>query len=82
MSKLHINPRVAQLAKMLSEKTGTDFRVLRTPEGIKPVRYALRAKSSAGEWTFFHRGANAALMVLYLATMLDMIDMGFVPVKK
>jgi hypothetical protein len=71
------------LAQQLSEKTGADFFVLRgrTPDGM---RYALKArlKGTGIFWTFQGgRPVKLAEITRWLASICDMVNMGFICVK-
>lgn len=88
---MHRRSFVDVLAKMLSERTGTKFTVLRVPmqiDGKMVWRYALNAERGE-HMRFFFFGAqmgdryhNINDMKRTLATLVDMIDMGFLPVVK
>ena len=77
---------VDDLATYLSVATGTTWGVLRTkaPSG-KSYRYSLVAQKRHGSQIFQHvfaRDKNVGEMKMLIATLLDMINMGFIPARE
>lgn len=84
---------VDQLAENLSAMTGTKFTILRgrppvsyegpVPKKRSPMLYMLKAERSDCEYTFGGgRGRTIADMTRMLASICDMVNMGYIPVKR
>ena len=66
------------LADNLSKRTGTKFTVLRARVNGK-MRYGLLAERSGFSHTFqAHRGVSHSELTQWLASISDMINMGFI----
>lgn len=89
--------RVDHLAALLSEKTGTTFTVLggRLPAkdffgrpvlGVKSrgdYRYLLKAERDGHTYVFQqHRPMTGRELIRWLASINDMVNMGFIPVSQ
>lgn len=68
------------LIKQLNERTGTQVSVLRYEVSKRRYRYSLEAQRDGVSYVFWKslpRALTYNQMVLMLATLLDMVDMGF-----
>lgn len=76
------------LAERIAELTGAEVKVLytRSVTSDRPVkvlqRYALKMVRNGFDHVFWRRGIPVAQFTLNLATLCDMIEMGFIPVDK
>lgn len=70
------------LARRLGERTGSEFTVLRgRVDGA--MRYGLTATRDGHSYTFqAHRPMTIGELTRWLASILDMIDMGYIPCGK
>lgn len=71
------------MAQMLSERTGTKFEVLRgrLPGSHRGMLYGLKATRGGATHRFqAHRPMKLADLTRWLASINDMVNMGFIPV--
>lgn len=84
--------RVDQIAEHLSKLSGRSFEVIRVnssvfgPNGHKEIiRYALKGELPAyeyGRYYFGGRGVKLQEMERFLATLVDMINDGMIPIRR